>query len=281
MQIGDYKVYSLVTGLFKLDGGAMFGVVPKPLWSKTNPADEQNRIEMCTRSLFLDNGKRKIIVDTGTGHKLSKKNKEIYSVDFSEHSLEKSLEKLDISSDDITDVILTHLHFDHCGGSTYYDKNDGLKVTFPNATHYVQEKHLEWASNPTERDRASFFENDFKPLIDKKLLKTFNGETRFDDFISLRIVNGHTPYMQVVTVSDNHNNILYGADLIPMASHIQLPYIMGYDLLPLVTLNEKRYFLNQIIEKNGIVFLEHDPYVEGARISFNGKQFFLQEKIFF
>jgi len=277
MKIGDYNIHLIKTGLFRLDGGAMFGVVPKPLWSRTNPADDANRIQMCTNSLLLDNGKKKILIDTGMGHKLSKKLNEIYAVDFSENTLASSLEKLNIKKEDITDVLLTHLHFDHTGGSTYYDEEKQLKITFPNATHYVQEKHLEWAQNPTERDKASFITNNYEPLIENKVLKTVSGEYKFDDFISTIPVNGHTRDMQMIKISDGENTILYAADLLPMSAHVPLPYIMGYDLFPLVTLDEKRKHLTEAVEKDWILFFEHDPFIPAAKIGLSDKGFFIKE----
>jgi glyoxylase-like metal-dependent hydrolase (beta-lactamase superfamily II) len=277
MKISDYNIHLIRTGLFRLDGGAMFGVVPKPLWSRTNPADDANRIQMCTNSLLLDNGKKKILIDTGVGHKLSKKMNEIYAVDFSEYTLLKSLEKLNIKREDITDVLLTHLHFDHTGGSTFCDEENQLKVTFPNAVHYVQKKHLEWAQNPTERDKASFITNNYESLIENKILKTVNGEFKFDDVISTIPVNGHTRDMQMIKISDGENTILYAADLIPMSAHIPLPYIMGYDLFPVVTLEEKRKYLSEAVEKDWILFFEHDPYIQSAKIGFSDKGFFIKD----
>jgi len=277
MKIGDYNIHLIRTGLFRLDGGAMFGVVPKPLWSRTNPADDANRIQMCTNSLFLDNGKKKILIDTGMGHKLSKKMNEIYAVDFSENTLINSLDKLNIKREDVTDVLLTHLHFDHTGGSTYYDEEKQLKITFPNATHYVQEKHLEWAQNPTERDKASFITNNFEPLVENKILKTVKGEYKFDEFISTIPVNGHTRDMQMVKISDGENTILYAADLFPMSAHVPLPYIMGYDLFPLVTLEEKRKHLAEAVEKDWVLFFEHDPFTPAAKIGLSDKGFFIKE----
>lgn len=279
MQIGDYKLYSVQTGLFKLDGGAMFGVVPKNLWQKTNPSDEQNRIDMCTRALLLVSGKKKILVDTGIGYKLADKINKIYDVDFSHYTLETSLEKLGYKREDITDVILTHLHFDHTGGSTYYDEERNLLPSFQNAVYHVQKKQYEWALNPTERDRASFFPENYKPLEEKKVLNLTEGEHKFDEFITLLPVNGHTSHMQLVKVSDGEKNtLLYVADLIPTAGHIPAPFIMGYDLFPLTTLDEKKKYLKEISDNNWTVFFEHDPYNECAKITHGERGYSVKER---
>ena len=277
MKIGDYKISSIRTGLFRLDGGAMFGVVPRSLWERTNPADDLNRIQMCTNSLLLDNGKRKILIDTGIGNKLAKKINEIYGVDYSQFTLEKSLENMGIKREDITDVILTHLHFDHAGGSTYYDEEKQLQITFPNATYYAQEKHFDWAMNPTERDKASFFPNNYLPLKEKNILELFDGETIFDEFISLIPLNGHTRNMQMIKISDEKETLIYTADLIPMSAHIPLPFIMGYDLFPLVTLEEKRKYLSEASKNNWTIYFEHDPIIESAKVGLNEKGFFIKE----
>ncbi|MEP7146793.1 MAG: MBL fold metallo-hydrolase [bacterium] len=281
MQIGEYKLYPVQTGLFKLDGGAMFGVVPKNLWQKTNPSDEQNRIDMCTRALFLDNGKRKILIDTGIGYKLSEKINKIYDVDFSEYTLEKSLKQLNLGKEDITDVVLTHLHFDHAGGSTYYDAERNLKPSFPNAVYHVQRKQYEWALNPSERDRASFFPENYKPLENNKVLNLINGEFKLDEAISLLPVNGHTSHMQLIKISDGENTLLYTADLIPTAGHVPAAYIMGYDLFPLTTLEEKHKYLKDISDNNWTVFFEHDPHNECAKLGYNEKGFFISDRLKF
>ncbi|CAN5610544.1 MBL fold metallo-hydrolase [soil metagenome] len=278
MQIGDYKIYSVQTGLFKLDGGAMFGVVPKTLWSRLTPNDELNRMDMCTRAILLVSKDKKILVDTGIGYKLSEKINKIYDVDYSKYTLESSLKDLGYSREDITDVILTHLHFDHCGGNTYYDEEKILKLSFPNAIYHVQKKHYEWALNPTERDKASFFPENYKILEDKKVLNLINGESDFDKFIRLIPVNGHTSNMQLLKISDGDHTLMYLADLVPTASHIPLPYIMGYDLFPLTTLEEKTKILKEITDKKYKVMFEHDPYTECGEIQLTEKGYSLKGK---
>lgn len=273
MKIGDYNLHAIQTGLFRLDGGAMFGVVPKPLWSRTNPADDKNRIEMCMRALLLVSDKRKILIDNGIGYTMSRKLNEIYGVDHSEFTLEKGLESAGLIKEDITDVILTHLHFDHAGGSTYLDENGEMKLTFPNATHYLQKKHWDWANNPTERDKASFFPENFGLIHKEKHLNLIEGNYKFDDYIELHVINGHTPFQQIATVSDDNNALLYSADLFPMAPHVHVPYIMGYDLFPLTTLEEKKKFLPKIADEKWIVLFEHDPYTETAKVEKTDKGF--------
>ena len=272
MQIGKYKLYSIQTGLIRLDGGAMFGVVPKPLWSRTNPADEQNRIDMCMRTLLAVSDEKKILIDTGAGYKMSKKLNEIYGINYSEYTLEKSLTNYGFKTEDITDVILTHLHFDHCGGSTYRD-NGELKLTFPNATYHIQKKHWDWANNPTERDKASFFQNDFVPLKEAGHLCLVDGNKEFNEQIKLNVINGHTPSQQMVSITDGVKTLLYPADLLPLTTHINIPYIMGYDLYPLTTLDEKKKYLPQIAKENWFVFFEHDPFTEVCKIHKNDNRF--------
>lgn len=266
MQIGEYKLHAIQTGLFRLDGGSMFGVVPKVLWSRTNPADDLNRIDMCMRALLLVSAKRKIMIDNGIGYKMSAKLNEIYGVDHSTYTLEKSLRSAGYTTNDITDVVLTHLHFDHCGGSTYVDDEGKTQLTFPNATYYVQKKHLDWAKNPSERDKASFIPKNFLPVEDAGRLNLFDGDCKFDEYISLNTVNGHTPLQQLVTIKDDNTTLLYTADLFPMTTHLQLPYIMGYDLQPLTTLDEKKKFLAKIAEENWVLYFEHDPFTETCRL---------------
>ncbi len=267
MQIGKYKLYSIQTGLIRLDGGAMFGVVPKPLWSKTNPADELNRIDMCMRALLLVSDEKKILVDNGAGYKMSKKLNEIYGINYSEFTLENSLSSYGYNANDITDVILTHLHFDHCGGSTQRDKEGKLQTTFPNAVYHVQKKHWEWANSPSERDKASFFAENFSPIRDAKQLNLIDRDNKFDENISLITINGHTPNQQMVSISDGKITLLYAADLLPMTTHINIAYIMGYDLFPLTTLDEKKKYLPLAANEKWFVFFEHDPFTEICMIN--------------
>ena len=273
MQIGDYKLYSIQTGLIRLDGGAMFGVVPKPLWSRTNPSDELNRIDMCMRTLLMVSGKRKILVDTGSGYKMSKKLKDIYAINHDEYTMEKSLAQYGFKNEDITDVILTHLHFDHCGGSTYRNENGELKTTFPNAVYHLQKNHWEWANNPSEKDKASFYSNDFLPVKDAGQLNLTDGEVQLDEQIKILLTHGHTPSHEMVSIRDDVNTLLYTADLLPMTTHINIPYIMGYDLYPLTTLDEKKRYLPQIAKENWFIFFEHDPFTEVCRINQNRDRF--------
>ena len=264
MKIGKYKLSIIESGYLGLDGGAMFGIVPKPLWEKSNPSDESNRIRLSTRHLLLENGNRKIIIDTGIGNKWDEKMKSIYAVD-ENYSMNSALSKVGLNTEDITDVILTHLHFDHTGGSTI--ENDGkLEPAFPNAKYYVQKQNYNWGINPSQRDKGSYLIENFKPLSEEGVLNFINGNESFDDEIEFIVVNGHTFGQQMVKVSDGNNTILFCADLIPTVSHIPFPYIMGYDLQPLVTLEEKKKYLKIAIDENWKLFFGHDPEVALASV---------------
>ncbi len=278
MKIGDYEIWTIETSRFALDGGAMFGVVPQSLWRKTNPPDELNRIEMVTRSLLIVGGGKKILVDTGNSPKMSQKLKDIYKIDTTSTNLISSLQKYHITPSEITDVILTHLHFDHAGGSTFDDAGI-IKPTFPNAKHYVQKEHWKWALNPTDRDKASFFKEDFLPLKEFGVLELVEGEFELFPGIELILLNGHTSMQQIPKISDGINTVLFAADLVPMSSHIPLPFIMGYDLQPLVTLEEKKKILGPAYEEKWKLVFEHDPKVPAATITSNEKGFSMGEVI--
>lgn len=265
MKIGPYDVCAIETGRFALDGGAMFGVVPKPLWEKSNPADDRNRITMAARALLLVGGGRRILIDTGNGHKLNEKLSAIYRIDHAHSTLFGSLHARGISPEMVTDVVLTHLHFDHAGGATVLE-GDRAVPAFPNARYYVQREHWDAALEPTERDRASFFREDFLPLRDHGVLQFTEGEGELFPGLRLLCVNGHTTSLQLPLLSDGSSTLLYCADLVPLASHVQLPWIMAYDLRPLVTLEEKRRILATAIEERWVLFFEHDPVTAAARI---------------
>ena len=271
MKIGKYTLHIINSGYFGLDGGAMFGIIPKPLWQKTNPPDEANRIKLATRNLLLTDGKRKILIDTGNGNKWDEKSKNIYGFDFT-NSLEGSLNNLNLTPSDITDVILTHLHFDHTGGSTKIE-NDKLIPAFPNAKYYVQKENYEWAMNPSERDKGSYLKDSFEPLMKEGVLNFIEDQEKFDDEIEFVIINGHTFAQQLIKISDSSNTILYCADLFPTTSHIPLPYVMGYDLQPLVTVEEKKKVLAKAIEESWKIFFEHDPETALASVEKNEKGF--------
>lgn len=278
MKVGPYVVHSVETGRFALDGGAMFGIVPRPLWAKTNPPDERNRIELAMRALLVLGAGKTILVDAGIGKKFSDKLRDIYRVDHSRADLESSLKDLGVTPSDVTDVILTHLHFDHAGGSTV--KVDGrVKPTFPNAKYYVQKAHWDLAVRPTEKDRGSFMEDDFLPLKEAGVLEFVDGEVEMFPGIDLLVCDGHTSAQQLPRISDGRTTIFYCCDLIPTASHLPLPYIMSYDLRPLQTLEEKRRILSRAFEEHWTLFLEHDPFVEAVRLGEAERGFVVREKL--
>lgn len=260
------KLHTINTGLFKLDGGAMFGVVPKTIWSKTNPADENNLCTLAMRCLLVEDGERLILIDTGIGNKQDAKFLSYYYL-HGDDSLEKSLNTLGFSTDDITDVILTHLHLDHVGGAV---KRDGknLTPTFKNAIYWSNQQHWDWAINPNEREKASFLKENILPLQQSGQLKFIEVENgvSFTENISIHFVSGHTKSMMLPQINYNGKTILYIADLLPTIGHIPLPYIPAYDMFPLTTLNEKRSFLNIAAEKEIILFLEHDAENECCKV---------------
>lgn len=274
------QLHTIETGRFKLDGGAMFGVVPKTIWQKTNPADSSNRIDMAMRCLLIEDESRLILIDNGLGHKYNEKFKGLYDVDH-EVTLEKSLEKLGYSREDITDVILTHLHFDHCGGSTEWNNFKGQhELVFDGAIHWVQKKQLEWALNPNAREKASFFTENIQPIIESGNLRMLEGETELFPDISLKVVNGHTEAQQLPLIEYKGRKILFAADLFPTYGHLPLPYVMGYDTRPLLTLDERMEILPQLVEENIVLFYEHDPYNECGEVIRNEKGAYISGKTF-
>ncbi len=272
MQIGKYKLHTIESGNLLLDGGAMYGVIPKPLWERSSPADEKNRIQLKTRHMLLVSDSKKILIDTGSGKNWNEKFEKIYGIDYSQHDMFPALAKVGVKPDEITDVILTHLHFDHIGGAVVFENGKPVPA-FPNATYHVQQKQYDWALNPSDRDRASYFKERYVTLAEEGILKFYNGNFQFDENINLVVVNGHTPSQQLVKVSDSSNTMFYCADLIPLASHISPPYIMGYDLNPLETLYEKQKILQQAVEENWHLFFEHDPKIATGTIKMSERGF--------
>ena len=264
--IASYTLHSIETGRFGLDGGAMFGIVPKPLWEKQIAADELNRIPLHARCLLLEGQGRLILIDNGIGSKYNAKFAEIYGIDDETYNLDQSLRQAGFSKDDVTDVILTHLHFDHCGGSTQLV--DGVsRVAFNNATFHVQKEHWDWADANNIREKASFLPDNLKPLGESGQLNLIEGT--FDLFPGVEVipVDGHTRAMQLVRVHDANASLLFTADLLPTHAHLSPAWNMGYDLWPMTTIEEKAALLDKAIAGNWQLFFEHDPVVGLAGVT--------------
>lgn len=265
------KLYTINTGNFKLDGGAMFGVVPKTIWNKLNPADELNLCSWAMRCLLIEDGKRLILVDNGIGNKQDAKFFGHYHL-HGDDTLDKSLAQHGFHRDDITDVFLTHLHFDHCGGSIVRD-GDKLIPAFKNATFWSNLQHWEWATQPNEREKASFLKDNILPIHESgqlKFIEPVDG-TAFGDDINVRYVYGHTDAMMLPQISYKGKTLVFMADLLPSIGHIPLPYVMAYDMFPMTTLNEKQKFLKEAVDKEYILFFEHDPLNECCTLGLTEK----------
>ncbi|PUZ22105.1 Glyoxylase, beta-lactamase superfamily II [Chitinophaga costaii] len=265
------KLYSIETGFFKLDGGAMFGVVPKSIWHKLNPADENNMCSWAMRCLLIEDGQRLILVDTGIGNKQDAKFFSHYFL-HGDATLDKSLAQHGFHRDDITDVFLTHLHFDHCGGAIIR-QGEKLVPAFKNATYWSNVSHWEWATQPNEREKASFLKENILPIHESGQLQFIEGYdgVAFTDHFHIRFVNGHTDSMMLPQLRYKEHTILYMADLLPSTAHLPIPYVMSYDMFPLTTLTEKKAFLQEALNKPYILFFEHDPVNECATLQLTDK----------
>lgn len=265
------KLYTINTGHFKLDGGAMFGVVPKSIWNKLNPADEKNLCSWALRCLLIEDGNRLILIDNGNGTKQDEKFFSHYYL-HGDDTLEKSLAKYGFHPADITDVLLTHLHFDHCGGSISRE-GDKLVPAFKNATYWSNSEHWNWATKPNEREKASFLKENILPIQASGQLKFLDvparantdlqlSSTTFSENISVRFVSGHTEAMMLPQIRYGNKTVVFMADLIPSMAHLPIPYVMAYDMFPLASLQEKKSFLKEALAGNYILFFEHDPVHE-------------------
>lgn len=283
------KLYTINTGYFKLDGGAMFGVVPKSIWNKLNPADENNMCSWALRCLLMEDEGRLMLIDNGMGDKQDAKFFGHYYL-HGDDTLDKSLAGHGFTKDDITDVFLTHLHFDHCGGSIVKD-GDKLVPAFKNATYWSNKDHWKWATEPNAREKASFLKENILPIQESGQLKFLNGSSessglhavetngslltthdpRLTTNVSFFTVSGHTNSMMLPKINYNGRTVVFMADLLPAAAHIPLPYVMAYDMFPLTTLNEKKLFLTEALQNDYVLFFEHDPLNECCTLQMTEK----------
>jgi len=261
MKTGNWQIDAVVAGRFRLDGGAMFGVVPKTLWSKVAPADDKNRIAMAMRTLVIRGEGKTVLIDAGAGRGYGEKLERIYAFgDFA-----PLVESLGLGPEDVTDVILTHLHFDHAGGAAKPD-GDGWRLTFPNAVHHVQKAQWEHALDPNPRDRASYFADRIRLLENLGALALHDGNWSLAPGLDLIAFHGHTPGQHLPKISGGEHVLFYGGDLIPTAAHIPIPYVMAYDLDPVLAMEEKTGMLQRAAAEKWLIVFEHDPEIEACRI---------------
>lgn len=263
------KIYPLNTGNFKLDGGAMFGVVPKSIWQRTNPADENNMCSWSMRCMLIEDGDKLILIDNGMGDKQTEKFFSYYYL-FGDDSLEGNIKKLGFHPDDVTDVFLTHLHFDHCGGGIKWNRDrTKFEATFKNANYWTNSMHWKWAIEPNQREKASFLKENIIPMIELDQLKFIDKEGF--NFFDILMVNGHTDAQMIPHIQYQGKTVVFMADLLPSVGHIPVPYVMGYDTRPLLTLDEKAAFLNTAADKEYVLFLEHDHVNECCTVQHTEK----------
>lgn len=280
------KIYPIETGNIKLDGGAMFGVVPKSIWQRTNPADSNNMIDLTMRCLLVEDGNRLMLIDTGIGNKQSEKFFGYFFLS-GDYSLDSSLAKLGFHRDQITDVFLTHLHFDHCGGAIDWNSNKtGYRPAFKNAKYWSNKEHWQWAKEPNPREKASFLQENILPIQESGQLEFI--DLKGQNFISesalgfgILSVDGHTEKQMIPHINYKGKTIVFAADLLPTVGHLPLPYVMGYDTRPLLTMSEKELFLNEAADKEYILFLEHDAHNELCTVKHTDKGVRLQNSYAF
>ncbi len=271
VQIGNYKLDRVDTGRFALDGGAMFGVVPKVLWQDKIGADDKNRIPLALRTLLIRGDGRVILIDTGIGEKWSPKLMELYGIEQSAHPLVTALASNGIAPEEVTDLIVTHLHFDHVGGATTYDTNRKLVPTLPNAKVHVQKANWEHANDPNEKDKASYLSENFVPLYETGVLNLVEGEREILPGITVIPSNGHTIGQQIIRIGDGKGAVVYCGDLVPTSAHLPIPWVMGYDLFPMTTIEEKKSILPVAAKEGWRLFFEHDPVRSSCTIGWTDR----------
>jgi glyoxylase-like metal-dependent hydrolase (beta-lactamase superfamily II) len=279
IKVGNLELYPIETGRFMLDGGAMFGVVPKTLWSRQIPSDDKNRIPMAMRCMVVKSSKtgKIYLIDNGSGHKFDDKMAKIYSLDYGHSDLVSSLSEIGLKPEDITDMVFSHLHFDHCGGTTNYDESGNLIEVFPNATYHVNKRHWITANNPNEREKASFFYENINPIKNSGKLNLTEDFHLFEEGFKTISMNGHTEGQQLPFFTDGDKTIVFAADLFPTHAHVPLPWVMGYDMAPVQTLKEKEEFLENAAKNRWFIFLEHDAEHEVITIKKENSRFCMDQ----
>ncbi|MDP8205270.1 MAG: MBL fold metallo-hydrolase [Candidatus Electryonea clarkiae] len=268
MKFGDFELFIIDDGKFRLDGGAMFGIVPKVLWSKTDESDENNRILLSANCLLIKTGKDVVLIDNGMGGKWNDKSSEMFAVE-QPRRLMKELAGYGVAKEDLTHMILSHLHFDHAGGSTYIDDNGQVTPQFPNARYIMQKGEWDVAHNPTPRDKASYLPDNLDPLMEAGLVQLVDGDTEVLPGITMIRTGGHTDYHCIIRIESGGNTAWFLADLIPTSSHVQVPFVMGYDLFPQKTMEFKEKFLKEAFEENHLLIFEHGPVLKAGHLGKN------------
>jgi len=279
MKFGHFEIDVIETGIFALDGGPMFGVVPKVIWANTyNQGDELNRIPLAARLMLIRFDNKIILVDTGNGNKFPEKIAQRFCINLEKSNLEYALKPFGLKTYQITDVILTHLHFDHCGGATKI-VNGKVVPTFENAKYYVQKEQYNWAINPTEKDKASFIDDNYIPLKENGILELLDGNGEIFPGIEVITTNGHTRNMQMVKVSSEDGQIVFVSDFCPTSAHVPIPYVMGYDNEPLVAISERKKFLPEFVENGTILIYEHDAFKQASKVKLTEKGYIADVEI--
>lgn len=269
LTVGPLEVHAISDGRIALDGGAMFGVVPRPLWQRRFPPDDRNRISLELRCMLVLAGDRRILIDDGAGGRWDGKHREMYGLDHHHGSLDDGLAKAGLTRSDITDVVLTHLHFDHAGGTTR-EEVGGMKLAFPEATYHLQRRHWRWAHHPSDKDAGSFRKDDFGLLESSGRLHLLDGPTELFPGVHLFVSEGHTVGLQLVRLEADDRTLVFCGDLIPTTAHLRAAWVAAFDLYPLTAIEEKKQLLAQAVEEDWVLFLEHDPLVAACTVKDDG-----------